>query len=104
MRKVGNPSLKSKPEIEAGNRSLLVTTRVPGHHRPVITKQLKCQSLHCGMAAGMELILSAHRLFIAFDVRQSSAVRLAGEHEDHRAKAQITPVSVAIGGLVCRCD
>jgi len=26
----------------------LVTTSVPGHHRPLITKQLKCQSLHCG--------------------------------------------------------
>jgi hypothetical protein len=30
------------------NRSLLVTTDVPGHHRPILTKQLKCQSLHCG--------------------------------------------------------
>src|SRR6266446_10609851 len=26
-----------------GNRGLLVTTSVPGHHRPVVTKQLKCQ-------------------------------------------------------------
>src|SRR6266853_7058883 len=34
MRKVGT---------EASNRSLLVTTRLPGHHRPVLTKQLKCQ-------------------------------------------------------------
>jgi hypothetical protein len=56
------------------------------------------------MAAGIELIPPGHRLFIAFKVRQSSAVRLAGGHEDHRAKAQITPVSVAIGGLVCWCD
>ena len=36
MRKVGNP--------------LLVATDVPGHHRPILTKQLKCQSLHCGIA------------------------------------------------------
>jgi hypothetical protein len=34
MRKVGT---------EASNRSLLVTTRLPGHHRPVLAKQLKCQ-------------------------------------------------------------
>src|SRR6266851_9894012 len=34
MRKVGT---------EASNRSQLVTTRLPGHHRPVLTKQLKCQ-------------------------------------------------------------
>jgi len=52
----------------------------------VIAKQLKCQSLHCGMAARMELVLPAHRLFIAFKVRQSSAVGLAGEREDHRQK------------------
>src|SRR5258708_79742 len=26
------------------NRSLLVTTSVPGHHRPALLKQLKCQS------------------------------------------------------------
>jgi uncharacterized protein DUF2735 len=36
---------------KVGNRSLLVTTDVPGHHRPILTKQLKCQSLHCGTAA-----------------------------------------------------
>src|SRR5260370_5056593 len=38
MRKVGN------------QRFLLVTTSVPGHHRPLLSKQLKCQSLHCGSA------------------------------------------------------
>src|SRR6267143_5772527 len=27
-----------------GNRGLLVTTSVPGHHRPGLTKQLKCQN------------------------------------------------------------
>src|SRR5580704_16394162 len=34
---------------KVGNRSLLVTTSVPGHHRPLITKQLKCQiaALRC---------------------------------------------------------
>jgi hypothetical protein len=32
-----------KVETEASNRSLLVTTRLPGHRRPVLTKQLKCQ-------------------------------------------------------------
>src|ERR1700692_1404225 len=37
---------------KVGNRSLLVTTNVPGHHRPLITKQLKCQSLHCGAPPG----------------------------------------------------
>src|SRR5712671_3988677 len=31
-------------------RFLLVTTSVPGHHRPSLSKQLKCQSLHCGNA------------------------------------------------------
>jgi hypothetical protein len=65
----------------------LVTTRVPGHHRPVITKQLKCQSLHCEMAAMTGLILLALRRFIAFKVRQSNAVGVAGEREDHRSKA-----------------
>src|ERR1700720_3954333 len=34
MRKVGT---------EASNRSLLVTTRLPGPPRPVLTKQLRCQ-------------------------------------------------------------
>src|SRR6202790_4957 len=29
---------------KAGNRSLVVTTSVPGHHRPTLTKQLKCQT------------------------------------------------------------
>ena len=33
---------------KVGNRRLLVTTSVPGHHRPIITKQLKCQSPQCG--------------------------------------------------------
>src|SRR6266567_1989800 len=28
---------------KGGNRGLLVTTSVPGHHRPGVTKQLKCQ-------------------------------------------------------------
>src|SRR6202022_1296330 len=32
-----------KVETEASNRSLLVTTRLPGHRRPVLAKQLKCQ-------------------------------------------------------------
>src|SRR6266436_2379260 len=29
---------------KGGNRSRLVTTSVPGHHRPSVTKQLKCQN------------------------------------------------------------
>src|SRR5258706_9233010 len=29
---------------KGGNRGLLVTTSVPGHHRPRVTKQLKCQN------------------------------------------------------------
>jgi hypothetical protein len=28
---------------KAANPSFLVTTNVPGHHRPILTKQLKCQ-------------------------------------------------------------
>jgi hypothetical protein len=56
------------------------------------------------MAAMTGLILPALRRFIAFKVRQSNAVGVAGEREDHRSKAHLTPVSVAIGGLVCRCD
>jgi hypothetical protein len=66
MRKVGNRSLKSKPKIEAYSSSQLVTTRVPGHHRPHDAKQLKCQSLHCGIAVRRELILLAHGRFITF--------------------------------------
>src|SRR5882757_5004192 len=38
MQKVGN------------QRFLLVTTSVPGHHRPFLSRQLKCQSLQCGNA------------------------------------------------------
>src|SRR3954451_24938470 len=29
------------------NRRLLAPTDGPGHHRPILDKQLKCQSLHC---------------------------------------------------------
>src|SRR6187402_1078308 len=35
----------------AGTETLLVATHVPGRHRPFVTKQLKCQSLHRGAAA-----------------------------------------------------
>ena len=66
MRKVGNRSLKPKPKMEACSSSQLVTTRVPGHHRPYNTKQLKCQSLHCGTAVRWELILLARGRFITF--------------------------------------
>jgi hypothetical protein len=66
MQKVGNPSLKPKPKIEAYSSSQLVTTRVPGPHRPRDAKQLKCQSLHCGIAVGRKLILLAHGRFITF--------------------------------------
>src|ERR1700687_4546149 len=36
---------------KAGNRSLVVTTSVPGHHRPTLTKQLKCQTAAIGTPA-----------------------------------------------------
>jgi hypothetical protein len=84
MRKVGNPSLKPKPKTEAYRQALLVTTRVPGRHRPRIIKQLKCQSLQCGTAVRIELILPAPRRFIAFTVRQSSAVSDLGDGGDPR--------------------
>jgi len=35
---------------KVANRSLLVTTSVPGHHRPLFTKQLKCQRAAAGRA------------------------------------------------------
>ena len=66
MRKVGNRSLKSKPKIEACSSCQLVTTRVPGHHRPHNAKQLKCQSPHCGIAVRREPIPLAHGRFITF--------------------------------------
>ena len=60
----------------------------PAHDRPVLTKQLKCQSLHCGMAARTELMLPVRRSFLAFVVRQSSAARISADAESTRQKPE----------------
>jgi hypothetical protein len=106
MQKVGNPSLKPKPKpkIEACSLSQLVTTRVPGHHRPHDAKQLKCQSLQCGVVVRRELVLMARSALSHFKLRQSSAASILGESGEPLGKAQITPVSAAIGVRARRCD
>jgi hypothetical protein len=58
---------------KVGNRSLLVTTSVPGHHRPLITKQLKCQALHCGIEAWTGNWPPAPDPSTKFNVRQRRA-------------------------------
>jgi len=67
---------------KVGNRGLLVTTSVPGHHRPVVTKQLRCQSLHCGTAAPKAKSLPSCFLGIVFGVRQRRAGGAAGGGSD----------------------
>src|SRR5246127_3313463 len=58
---------------KVGIRSLLVTTDIPGHHRPLLAKQLKCQSLQCGTApTGKRSGVPTGRK-PAFGVRQSRA-------------------------------
>src|SRR6266478_6722738 len=64
---------------KGGNRGLLVTTSVPGQHRPVLTKQLKCQNAALRNARKRD----GNRLRPAaggpFELRQSRAVRGRGE-------------------------
>ena len=63
---------------KVGNRSLLATTSVPGHHRPSLTKQLKCQSLHCGTSAARSNCPGCPPHRIGFGVRQRRAGDAAG--------------------------
>ena len=58
-----------------GTERQSVAARVPGHHRPFITKQLKCQSLHCGInrAAGCP----AHPVNFLLRHRSAADMRLA---------------------------
>jgi hypothetical protein len=79
MRKVGN------------QWSLLVTTSVPGHHRPLRSKQLKCQSLQCGKAGQSE---KRHHLPRYREVRQRRAGNASGEAPERQAK----PYFAAVGG------
>lgn len=80
MRKGENRSLKSKPETEAYSQANWSPHAYPATIGRRITKQLKCQSLHCGIAIRREqLILSTHRRFTTFKLRQSSAVGIFGK-------------------------
>src|SRR6266852_7617830 len=66
MRKVGN------------QKAFLVTTSVPGHHRPLLSKQLKCQSLHCGSAGQEGETPPPPPLPVEFEVRQRRAGNASG--------------------------
>src|SRR6187200_3098163 len=57
-----------------GNRGL-VTTSVPGHHRPGLTKQLKCQNAALRNARKRENNRLRPAAGGPFEVRQSRAVR-----------------------------
>jgi hypothetical protein len=78
MQKVGN------------QRFLLVTTSVPGHHRPYLSKQLKCQSLQCGKAGQGE----KRQHLPGYQVRQ----RRAGNASDEAPEGQAKPYFAAVGG------
>jgi hypothetical protein len=82
MRKVGN------------QKAFLVTTSVPGHHRPSLSKQLKCQSLHCGSDGPGGATPPAPPLPIEFGVRQ----RRAGNASDEAPERQGKPYFAAVGG------
>jgi len=82
---------------KVGNRSLLATTSVPGHHRPSRTKQLKCQSLHCGTSAARSNCPGCPPHWIGFWVRQRRAGCAPG-------RTQTTPDSKALRGLFRRSD
>jgi hypothetical protein len=63
---------------KGGNRSGLVTTSVPGHHRPSLTKQLKCQNAALRNAPKAWVIPSGWPSGGPFQVRQSRAVCSGG--------------------------
>jgi len=75
-------------------RFLLVTTSVPGHHRPSLSKQLKCQSLQCGKAGQREKRHHLPPLPVEFEVRQRRAGNASGEAPERQAE----PYFAAVGG------
>src|SRR6266571_5395263 len=82
---------------KGGNRSGLVTTSVPGHHRPSATKQLKCQNAALRNAPKAGKSPPAGRRAVHFKVRQSRAV--CGGDE-----VALTPDSTAVHARICGPD
>src|SRR5260370_23907300 len=78
---------------KVGNRSLLVTTSVPGHHRPLVAKQLKCQSQAVGtpVGRGKPLQLSAGRSHLRCG--KGARVRLSSGTEPARLWPRRRPIS-----------
>src|SRR6202171_6004575 len=83
---------------KAGNRSLVVTTSVPGHHRPTLTKQLKCQTA----AIGTPALTGKSPRPLAFrpNLRCGKAARLAVS--EGTESTGLTPDSTAVRRLSYR--
>ena len=80
---------------KAVNRRLLVTTCGPGHHRPAIAKQLKCQIAaprQTGRTRGQPNTPAAQ---FKFEVRQRRAGYARGRHPDDAIEAEMTLDSAA---------
>ena len=75
----------------------MVTTSVPGHHRPGVTKQLKCQKRCITERPERGEIPSGWRSGGPFKMRQSRAVCGGGE-------LALTPDSTAVRVLICGPD
>jgi hypothetical protein len=93
MRKVGKPKPEPEPKTEAYSSSQLVTTRVPGHHRPHNYQAIKVPIAALRDGGQEELILSARRRFTTFKLRQSSAASVFGKGADpwQRPKSRLFP-------------
>src|SRR6266404_2033341 len=84
---------------KVGNRSLLVTTSVPGHHRPTLSKQLKCQTVGAErrVGGGIPRVSGGEATF-----KSAAKARGLGCPREQRrlAPAQNTPDFAAVHALV----
>ena len=71
-------------------------TGLPGHHRPLLTKQLRCQSLQCGMRR-LAMAEPASQLPCKFWVRQSRAVGSSQTLPGDGNKPEKPPDLAAVG-------